>query len=577
MAELSEQLNPQSQQRVRHDMVRWYNPRQMLRTGLHVASATVVGQIADYREVQAALDPIGDDEMLGAFDYSDAAVDGDFWLDYVADLGDGWHSTHSVASELARETIATSGGDLPRGQVLIMGGDEVYPDPSVQAYEERLIAPYEAACKKHGGFAADLFAVPGNHDWYDGLKAFTTIFCKGSRGRPVGCWRTRQPRSYFALQLPQRWWICGVDIQLAADLNPAQVDYFTQISQELMQPDDRVILCAPQPGWVFEKTRSPDALDNYYEIAEILTAGGADIRLALSGDLHHYSRYEPNDLGPVLITAGGGGAFQHPTHKLPESVGIDDGNGGRNSFSLAAAYPEKRVSRALTYKNLLFPFINWDFAALIGVVYAFLAWFLETRQESAKTSLSDAFIAMMAGHSSIGDALARFFQTIPKSPEFAIVVLIVYIGLINLNLSNNRWLSIALGTAHTLLHFTALIAAFCVAVQVAHWVSPHFDDQLGAAFLIFLGLMVVLGGLLGGLVIGLYLIFALNVLGLQWTNCFSALRIADFNNFLRLRIDAEGRLHVHPMKIERASRTLPTGHDVPASRAEPIETPIVIS
>ena len=41
-------------QMVRPDMVRWYNPRLLLRTGARVAIATVVGQLADFREVQAA-------------------------------------------------------------------------------------------------------------------------------------------------------------------------------------------------------------------------------------------------------------------------------------------------------------------------------------------------------------------------------------------------------------------------------------------------------------------------------------------------------------------------------------------
>ncbi|MBD0259532.1 MAG: hypothetical protein ICV83_27750 [Cytophagales bacterium] len=47
-----------------------------------------------------------------------------------------------------------------------------------------------------------LFAIPGNHDWYDGLASFVKQFCQG---RWVGGWRTTQTRSYFALALPHNW------------------------------------------------------------------------------------------------------------------------------------------------------------------------------------------------------------------------------------------------------------------------------------------------------------------------------------------------------------------------------------
>jgi hypothetical protein len=566
----------------RHDMVRWYNPRLLLRTGIRVASATMVGQIADYREVQAALDPIGDDPLRGAFDYSDHGTEADFWVDYVADLGDGWHSTHSVACALAQDGIETAAGTLKRGAVLIMGGDEVYPDPSAEAYEERLIAPYEDACRQVEPFEADLFATPGNHDWYDGLKAFTSVFCLARRnraestGRRIGCWRTHQPRSYFALKLPRGWWICGVDIQLAADLNAAQVDYFRQIAEHAMEPGDKIILCAPKPSWIFARTRRPGAAKEFTEIANIVTSGGASLRLVLAGDVHNYSRYEPDDGGATLITAGGGGAFKHPTHKLPEETALPGDDGTLRSHSLASCYPDKSRSHRLTYRNLLFPFINWEFSGVIGLVYALLVWFLETRRPGGDTALSDAFVNLMANHGSVGDALGRFFETIPKSPEFAVVLFLVTIGLVNFNLSHRRVLSAVLGVAHALCHFAALILAFCIAVQLTHMVAPQFS-QLGGTFFIFLGLMVLIGGLLGGFLFGLYLIFALNVFGLQWTNCFSALRIADFNNFVRLRINADGALHVHPLKVARASRTLPTGQDVAPSPPEPIEPPIVIS
>ena len=51
------------------------------------------------------------------------------------------------------------------------------------------------------GAPPDMYALPGNHDWYDGLTSFMRLFCQGGW---VGAWRTRQRRSYFAVKLPSK-------------------------------------------------------------------------------------------------------------------------------------------------------------------------------------------------------------------------------------------------------------------------------------------------------------------------------------------------------------------------------------
>ena len=72
-----------------------------------------------------------------------------------------------------------------------------------------------------------LFAVPGNHDWYDGLTAFLRFFCQGGW---VGGWKTEQRRSYFAVKLPQRWWLLGIDIQFDTYIDAPQIDYFRTVA-----------------------------------------------------------------------------------------------------------------------------------------------------------------------------------------------------------------------------------------------------------------------------------------------------------------------------------------------------------
>ena len=58
--------------------------------------------------------------------------------------------------------------------------------------------------------------MPGNHDWYDGLKAFRRLFCTG---RSIGAWRTRQERSYFACRLTHGWWLLAVTAAMIASFH----------------------------------------------------------------------------------------------------------------------------------------------------------------------------------------------------------------------------------------------------------------------------------------------------------------------------------------------------------------------
>src|SRR4029078_12946546 len=106
-------------------------------------------------------------------DHSDGK---EMWVDYVSDIGDGFDAPYSLAYLLAQQKLDVDSDEAgqsqslstPRGTLLVMGGDEAYPTASTQAYEEKTKGPYNAALPQADEPPA-LFAVPGNHDWYDGL------------------------------------------------------------------------------------------------------------------------------------------------------------------------------------------------------------------------------------------------------------------------------------------------------------------------------------------------------------------------------------------------------------------------
>lgn len=185
-----------------------------------------------------------------------------FWFDYVADVGDGFSATYSVAEEIAltnewnnEKEYATEDGSwkdapkLSRGQLLVMGGDEVYPLASDTEYRNRTVGPYETACRSaEPGMA--LLAVPGNHDWYDGLTAFLSRFCSEQW---IGGWQTRQSRSYWAAKVQPGWWLWGVDLALEhTPIDHHQLAYFREVAA-LLEPNDRIILATPKPAWLRDR------------------------------------------------------------------------------------------------------------------------------------------------------------------------------------------------------------------------------------------------------------------------------------------------------------------------------------
>src|SRR3712207_5100025 len=174
----------------RRRMTSWYNPVLLIQTAIRVAISTIFGQFADKREAMAATNAIAEQPFNPSFDYSSPDKrdeNGDLWFDYAADTGDGWDSTFAVFRLLAGESAELPEiGELPRGRLLVLGGDQVYPTASRAAYGDRLLEPIEEATRIAAAGSAwpdpkpDLYVLPGNHDWYDGLASFFGLFCRRS-------------------------------------------------------------------------------------------------------------------------------------------------------------------------------------------------------------------------------------------------------------------------------------------------------------------------------------------------------------------------------------------------------------
>jgi hypothetical protein len=371
---------------VRREMVAWLSPGVLWRAATEVVLSSVFAGYADKRESQVGLS----DEH---FRYEEA---GTFWLDYASDVGDGFDSTYTIARLLATPHLHVGDERTRRGRVLVLGGDEVYPSASWEAYSERFKGPYAAALPElPDSVRPDLFAIPGNHDWYDGLTNFMRVFCQG---KGIGGWRTRQRRSYFALRLPHDWWLWGIDIQFDTYIDGPQLEYFTRMA-ELATNGHRIILATAKPSWVAVPPDGP-APQSWQTLAyfqeRVMCAHGAELALTVTGDRHHYARYEPVAGGnPTItspkITSGGGGAYLSPTHSLPDKLRLPGVAGDRRtSYALEARWPSREESLAMRTGILahLWPGQTPGLNLVLAAVYAVVALLLAAGLKDQATNLA---------------------------------------------------------------------------------------------------------------------------------------------------------------------------------------------
>ncbi len=507
-------------------MVGWYDPRVLMQSGYQVAISNVFGRFSDTRLIEAL-----STQPQNAFDYSENS--GDFWFDFVADVGDGWNSTYAVAAAMAQPTLEFSTADgrevTQPGRVLVFGGDEVYPYPTRSEYEVRTESPYRHAFA--GQPRPDVFAIPGNHDWYDSLVAFSRTFCRPERGFAGG--KTHQTRSYFALKLPGNWWLLAIDLQLGADLDEPQVQYFQKVAAN-MDDAAQLILCVPEPRWIYEEAYPSHASYEEGSTTHFLEEQvfKRKVRVFLTGDLHFYKRHE-NAEGIQKITSGGGGAFLHPTHAPPTAR-------LRNGFEQRAVFPDEKTSRRLAWRNFLFPLINPKAGWLYAFLYAMSAWL-------ASASLQAADVI------NLHTALSAALNAALRDPLNGMWLITVLAGFIFFTDTHVRTWRIVGGLFHAAMH---LAAAFLVG-----WISllltvRGLDLVYGTiAQLLMSGLItVVLGAVAGSFILGVYLFVSVRIFGRHANEAFSALRIQDYKQWLRLRIDSAGALTIFAIAIERVPR-----------------------
>jgi hypothetical protein len=67
-------------------------------------------------------------------------------------------------------------GKRPDVKFLVISSDVIYPDGAMRDYELNFYLPFK-------GFTKPIYAIPGNHDWYDALEGFAANFLEADAAR----------------------------------------------------------------------------------------------------------------------------------------------------------------------------------------------------------------------------------------------------------------------------------------------------------------------------------------------------------------------------------------------------------
>ncbi len=122
--------------------------------------------------VRAVWDPEAGQDPAQAFAVHLAGVNpgADFSFLVIGDTGEGDASQHSLRAqflEVARREDV---------KFVVISSDVVYPTGAMKDYETKFWLPFMGTTKP-------VYAIPGNHDWYDALEAFVATFYEPEAAR----------------------------------------------------------------------------------------------------------------------------------------------------------------------------------------------------------------------------------------------------------------------------------------------------------------------------------------------------------------------------------------------------------
>ncbi|GGU13641.1 metallophosphoesterase [Nocardioides albus] len=297
----------------------------------------------------------------------------------IGDTGEQDPSQYVVAPALAR--AARESSERERAGFVLVLSDVIYPSGNVNDYVDGFYKPYrsnrvpdlEAPLDVRDKFSlpenVPVYAMPGNHDWYDGLYGFAHQFLYAADAPPTWpshllapsfddtlgrwCWirdrfgriMWRTPSEPAGRAAPARWGEPAPDGEPAPEAPLQQAPYFVIETEhvDLVCIDTGIdgAIDGPQYDWLSslggEKpkilmTGKPLLVNGERRKGEVSGRPGETVYdvvahrrrryvATVGGDTHNFQLYDPSSPdssrdGLWHIVSGGGGAYTHATHPI---------------------------------------------------------------------------------------------------------------------------------------------------------------------------------------------------------------------------------------------------------------------
>ncbi len=246
---------------------------------------------------------------------------------------------------------------LARGRdthFMVICSDVIYPSGDSEQYEDKFYRPYR-------DYPSPIYAVPGNHDWYDGLTGFMIHLC-GAEGPALSdverasslkeylrqrlwrrprvvdptiptrkrAWRaassqqSSQRTPYFAIETGPLL-IVGIDTGMSGSIDHEQGEWLKRISQ---RSDKHKLLLTGKPIYV-DGEYHPGVIEGGGTVDEIVREPEHNYVAVVGGDIHNYQRYpvKLQDGRKIeYVVSGGAGAYMSAVHRIPyvRLPGVDE-------------------------------------------------------------------------------------------------------------------------------------------------------------------------------------------------------------------------------------------------------------
>jgi hypothetical protein len=316
----------------------WYFNTESWATGIYQKLTELRVDTWRATMIDAVTRTYGGGDELFRIEPAGVSGNGDFSFLVIGDPGEGDASQYSLASRYLKL------GQNDDVKFLVVSSDVIYPAGAIEDYEAKFYLPFQ-------GFTKPVYAIPGNHDWFDALEGFNANFLEPKAARAAIEARVdadlkltstntgRIDRLMAYAERMRRLYAVNSGSQRAPFFE-LQTDDFALIAMDtgiLRSLDDR------QHGWVeraLERSRGKFTIaivghprfagghdipptaegQNVSESSEKFAAlyrllASHNVNIAMAGDTHDFEYYRENITGngPARVmhhfVNGGGGAY----------------------------------------------------------------------------------------------------------------------------------------------------------------------------------------------------------------------------------------------------------------------------